>query len=436
MAILAMSTFSFGKVKVEKAKYHRSSLHTIFVEMDNTGDGVEKNAIILDAYQKMPFPDKYDNMQISEVIMSPKDFTITEEDRLASTGKKKKGFGLGVGKMLKSVTSEFIPDLDGEGAADLKIKIDKYMKTHKIANQLVAKWYNRKADGSFDTKLIGERGHYDANLLDVKVAGGLARGSAALEDAGFELIENTFVVVTRMKYVRNEVIADAIKIMATKLPSYAQTAAVLFADGFMKEGYSVWTKSFLYKLKWNKDIQSRFYADYWIDKNNLDPAKKKAFDESDLFEMEYIGKESALRMITKTVGEALGTTKKEVRNQDDLIREAAVRSIDRVYVKLQKHHDVFKPKIPLFSGDPITAKIGKKEGLKGGEKFEVMEQVLDPKTGKTKYVKKGIIKVSKKKGKIWDNRYSLDGSVDKDGVTYFEGKANKFYPGMLIRQKK
>ncbi len=398
MAILAMSTFSFGKVKVEKAKYHRSSLHTIFVEMDNTGDGVEKNAIILDAYQKMPFPDKYDNMQISEVIM-----------------RKKKGFGLGVGKMLKSVTSEFIPDLDGEGAADLKIKIDKYMKTHKIANQLVAKWYNRKADGSFDTKLIGERGHYDANLLDVKVA---------------------FVVVTRMKYVRNEVIADAIKIMATKLPSYAQTAAVLFADGFMKEGYSVWTKSFLYKLKWNKDIQSRFYADYWIDKNNLDPAKKKAFDESDLFEMEYIGKESALRMITKTVGEALGTTKKEVRNQDDLIREAAVRSIDRVYVKLQKHHDVFKPKIPLFSGDPITAKIGKKEGLKGGEKFEVMEQVLDPKTGKTKYVKKGIIKVSKKKGKIWDNRYSLDGSVDKDGVTYFEGKANKFYPGMLIRQKK
>ena len=64
-------------------------------------------------------------------------------------------------------------------------------------------------------------------------------------------------------------------------------------------------------------------------------------------------------------------------------------------IKLQKKYDVFKTKTPLFTGNPITAKIGKKEGLEGGEKFEVLEMNQDPKTGAITYKNIGTIKVDK-----------------------------------------
>ena len=82
-----------------------------------------------------------------------------------------------------------------------------------------------------------------------------------------------------------------------------------------------------------------------------------------------------------------------------------------------------------------------KEGLEGGEKFQVMEQVLDSKTGLTKFVNKGKITVDK--NYLWDNRYNAADShevqKDKDGnemkFTKFKGGKN-YYSGMLIKQIK
>jgi hypothetical protein len=120
---------------------------------------------------------------------------------------------------------------------------------------------------------------------------------------------------------------------------------------------------------------------------------------------------------------------------------ATIRSVDAVYVKLQKQYDVFKTKTPLFTGYPITAKIGLKEGLENNDKYEVLEQVQDEK-GLTKYVRKGIVTVDGKQ--IWDNRFSAGEELDakakaSTGIaldrTFFRGTEN-YYPGMLIRQIK
>jgi hypothetical protein len=83
-----------------------------------------------------------------------------------------------------------------------------------------------------------------------------------------------------------------------------------------------------------------------------------------------------------------------------------------------------------------------KEGLEGGEKFEVLEQTLDPKTGRTVYEKRGTIKVEK--DMIWDNRFNAGEAVEAtegatpapviDRTTFSGGK--NYYSGMLIRQLK
>ncbi len=100
---------------------------------------------------------------------------------------------------------------------------------------------------------------------------------------------------------------------------------------------------------------------------------------------------------------------------------------------------MFKTKTPIYSVDPIVAKIGLKEALEPGDKFDVLEQVYDKKTGLTKYDVVATIKVDKKN--IWDNRYNME-SVEKIAEnaklvgTEFKGGGKKIMPGMLLRQVK
>ncbi len=235
--------------------------------------------------------------------------------------------------------------------------------------------------------------------------------------------------------------------------------------------FKVYTTSFLYKLNWNDSVQEVFFNDLWIDPSDADDVKSarvKAFDETGLFELEFIGKSKA----SSVVMPVSNPFSKTPSIPNDVLELATVRNIDAVYAKLQKEYEMFKPMTPLYSVDPITARIGMKEGVEGGEKFEVLEQSIDPKTQRTVYKRKGVISVEK--NLVWDNRtsslaqgVSTDGLTEEQieqmvekalagdviaesnaekagteaneaaqlGATTFKG-GGKYYPGMLIRQLK
>jgi len=111
-----------------------------------------------------------------------------------------------------------------------------------------------------------------------------------------ELIGNTFVVVSNFKFVSNEPAAALIRDQATKKAQMfikdaeIQQAAIEVAETAYqaaKDGYSVWTNSFLFKLIWNDSIEAVFYNDLWMDKGNMSDARKTAFDNSTMFKMEW-----------------------------------------------------------------------------------------------------------------------------------------------------
>jgi hypothetical protein len=381
---------------MKETKYRRSSLHTILIESSN----FPKKDQVINAYYGAEFPDKYDNHNIGAKSFNPAKYSTDTVD---------------------SKTPEVI---------------DKYFKDEQIAKKLVAKWFNRQADGSFDYELIGTRGAFNASFLDVKTAAASSDGKYLLQSAGFELINNTFVVVSTMKFVENEPIArgirDAAIIAASNAPGLVRmgiekAAEIAYNKG--KEGYSVWTTSYLYKLKWDDVTQGSFFQDMYGEKADMTPAKKALFDKNtDLFQMEFVGSQKATTLVTFSL--------KEKRTEEQIINLSVARNIEKVYAKLQKNFDVFKPKVPLYTGEPITAKIGLKEGLEGGDKFEVLEAVMDQKTGKIEYKSIGTIKVDG--DKIWDNRQNLGDEVPVEGAvdrTTFKG-GKKFYPGLLIRQLK
>ncbi len=416
----------------KKIKYRRSSLHTILVESEE----FPRKETVIKAYNNAPFPDKYNNHSLEARSFNPKDFVITEEDRKAFGKNRRKAGGF-----LKDAANLAQGKKADEEGRDMPITITKYIRESKLANKLVAKWFDRQPDGSFDMNLIGERGSYNASEMEANIAKGSARGLSSLADAGEELIHNTFVVFSRLTFVSNEIAAAAARDVAKNLAkSYISDTSTLrktmqMADETYeraKEGYSVWTYSYLYQLKWNDSIAAVFYNDLWIDKSKPDSLKKAAFDKSNIFELEYIGDERAASLVTFSA--------KETRTEDQLVEIATVRNLDNVLYRLQKKFEVFKTKVPLYTGNPITAKIGMKEGLEGGERFEVLEQTLDPKTGLTTYKQKGKITVDKHL--LWDNRFVAGETVKTDSSatvkpvidrTTFSGGSD-YYPGMLIRQ--
>jgi hypothetical protein len=133
-------------------------------------------------------------------------------------------------------------------------------------------------------------------------------------------------------------------------------------------------------------------------------------------------------------------------SRTELVRTICARSMDKNIVALGKQYEDFKVKTPVYevltdNRGRITgyaAKIGLKEGITEGSKFQVVQRVINPETGKTSY--KYIATVKAKKGCIWDNRYN---AVMEEGdgatlpyTTLTKVSGGEILPGMLLIEGK
>lgn len=441
VACLIGTTQAYAQESNEEFKYRRSSLSMILIESDNFPN---KDAV-MSSWNNYPFPDKYNNHNIDLKSFNINSIELSEQD-LLNAGFLKDTLTNALQIVKATASLKPVKYLNAEQTIavvmptekqEYQLKIDKVMNNNKLANKLVASWFNLSNDGKIDVNLIAERGSYNASELDVQVADGQERGSAAIRDAGKELIRNTFVTFTKLDFISNEPVAAAVRDVAKQsiVESMAGSPQMLIDKAMQgvdkvyektKEGYSLWSKTWLYQLNWNDTIYMRLQTDY-------KKLKGDAFKNADYLSLEFVGVQYNQSLVTFKIGEK--------RTEEQIIDLALVRNVDNAFAKLQKQNDVFKPKVPVISVNPITSQIGMKEGLKGGESFDVLEMTLNSKTGLTEYKKVGSAKADKKI--IWDNRYNAgvqaEQMLDKDGnpisATPFKG-GKKIQPGMLLKQVK
>jgi hypothetical protein len=438
LAVLLCTTSIFAQT--DEVKYRRSSLSMILIESDNFP---EKDAVNK-SWNNYPFPDKYNEHNIDTKVVNVDAVKLTDDDLIAA-GYLKDTLN-NVLKITKAEALSPIRYLNNEKTLafalptekkEYQLKVDKIIKEKDLAKQLVSTWFNRGADGKLDMGLIHKRGFYDASAIEAGIAAGQERGSAVLKDAGQELLKNTFITFTKLNFKENEpaarVVRDAAKLkIATQMaekPQMLIDKALSQADKLYektKEGYTLLSKSWLYQLNWNDSITDVFKKEFW-DNSEL-------YANTDLFTLNFVGVQYNQSLVTFKIGEA--------RTQEQIIDLALVRNVDNTFAKLQKQNEVFMPKVPVSSTNPIMAKIGMKEGLSGGEKFDVLEMVWDEKEGRTAWKSVGSCSVDKK-APIWDNRYNAGEDVepqkDTEGNlvtgTTFKG-SKKIQPGMLLKQKK
>lgn len=366
-------------------KYRRSSLYSILIRHPNK----EFSKDIDTVFRMVPIPDKFDelNLRIRAInAATPPKNGIPEEQNT------------------------------------INYTIKPFIENNDIAKRLVSKWFNRKegknGDGSFDMNRIIERGLYNADYFDYQEATLSVRGLNLLADAGEELLSSTFVIFNDIRYYDKDETIRWVKAVTGKgvLSKALQDLA----------GFRVSITTYLFQLDWNEENSALFYKEYYT--AQPDEVKKNAYNQAKgLFSLKYIGSTTVV---------SSETTMRGVQTKNDIIRKVCERAIDKNIAKLQKEYEVFRVKTPLFSTNPLSAKIGMKEDIDEQSKFEALEMAKDS-NGRTYYKRIGIIRPIK--GRVWDNRYMAEFEEENEGntltATEFEViSGSGFYPGLLLRQ--
>lgn len=405
----------------ENMDYRRSSLCSILIRHPERKYDFD----IAQVFPLIPVPEKYNDHNLDERDISS---TIV--------GKKKTAKGKDV------IEKTIIP----------------YIEKEDIAKQLVSKWFDRDqelgSDGTFDMDLVVQRGLYDADYFDEQLAAHSVRGQSLLMDAGEDLIGNTFVIFNDIEYFDKEAAAQWANVGLMTLSVLGQTAMLVggIAEGVDADlildannsisdmtntiteindeigGFRVTVTTYLYRLRWDDETSGTFYSQYYI--SEPDAAKKEAYQNDKVtFHLDYVGSYKVKTGKTTMFG---------VKDQHGMIRKVCQRAIDKNIAQLQKEYEEFRVKTPLFSTDPLSAKIGLKEDISEKSRFEVLEEVEDSQ-GRTRYRRVGVVKPIK--GKIWDNRYMAEYEKENENSTRtsteFKVVSGKgFYPGMLLREIK
>ena len=388
---------------------------------------------IYKAFDSLPVPDKYDDHTIAGARTIDNSSIWGVQRRDSGYYKATYGHQLTAAELQKN--AKYTEDL---------------LNNAEIAKKMVAKWFGLSGstieDATFNTDLIQERGQYNANDVDVALALQTTRGLASLSDAGEELLNNTFVLVNDITYITAEQEAQAAKIAMGVIGGLfdaltggsagrdmANTAGKI-ADSFT--GFKVKTHSYLYQLEWNDSVAAIFYQFHYTDTPN--PEKIQAFwNDKTTYRLKYVAHEYEFDKKSVLKGKYART---------ELVRTICARSMDKNIVALAKQYEDFKVKTPVFQVltnsrgkiEGYAAKIGLKEGISENSKFQVVQRVMDPETGKTKY--KYIASVKPKKGQIWDNRYN---AVLEEGdgatlpyTTFVKTAGGEILPGMLLIEGK
>lgn len=406
--------------------YRRNSLGQMMVYHSEDEFGYD----IFTAWDSLPFPDKFD--------YHPVGMSVIWADSI--TGVRKQGKA----GLHKAVYGNVVLS-HNEVAANAQA-LENVLNDNRVGQRMVALWFGLEGDSlenaTFNTSLIQERGLYEASDVDVERALRTARGLSMLADAGEELINHTFLLVNDMTYVTAEQRAAAAKVAMGVLGGVldalvggnsgrqlANTAGAI-ADSFT--GFTVITNSYLYQLEWNDSIADIFYSRYYTSTPN--PEKVAAFlADSTTFRVRFVAHEHEYAGETKLKGKY---------TRSELVKMSCTRSIDKNIAALQLAYEDFKVKTPVYQvltnekGKIVgyAAKIGLKEGVDVKKKYQVVQRVQDPQTGRTKY--RYVATLVPQKGKVWDNRYNAaleqEAGSDLPYTTFVKKSGGEILPGMLI----
>ena len=295
-----------------------------------------------------------------------------------------------------------------------KIEVPKLLDEKKVGQGIVAKWFNRQPDGSFNADVLKERGIYNSDDSDLAIATSSKRGESALMDAGLGLVDHSYVLV--LGYSN----------LMTMNQYYDQIKAA--PEARKTNGVKGDMIGLLYKLNFNDSVSAVFFQDMWANKGASDLKSKAAKFDANTFPLVPV-KNLIMPMQATQYNEGQSLAPKVQETQDELLRDMVNSSITNVLNQMTYQISDFKVKAQIYKTNPIAVKIGKKEGLGFDQRYFVFENRQT--RGGDQYSKRvGVIKSMS----VTDNRSVTKGETEP---SYFYqvagGKIDNM--GMFVEQR-
>lgn len=295
-----------------------------------------------------------------------------------------------------------------------KTEVPKLLIDKKIGQGIVAKWFNRQPDGTFNTEVLKERGIYNSDDSDLSIATSSKRGESALMDAGLGLVDHSYVLV--LGYSN----------LMTMNQYYDQTKAA--PEARKMNGVKGDLIGLLYKLNFNDSVSAVFFQDMWANKGATDLKAKAAKFDANTFPLVPVKNLIMPMQATQyNVGQSLAP--KVQKTQDELLRDMVNNSITSVLNHLTYQVSDFKVKAQIYKTNPIAVKIGKKEGLGFDQRYFVFEN-RQTRSGEQYSSRRAVIKSMS----VADNRSVTNGETEP---SYFYqvagGKIDNM--GMFVEQR-
>ncbi len=295
-----------------------------------------------------------------------------------------------------------------------KTDIARLLDEYKVGQGIVAKWFNRQPDGTFNTEILKERGIYNSDDSDLSIASSSKRGESALMDAGLGLVGHSYVLVLGFSN------------LMTMDQYYTKTEAA--PEARKMNGIKGDLVGLLYKLNFNDSVSSVFFQDMWLNKGSSDAQVKAGKFDATIFPLVPV-KNLIMPMQATQYNPGQSLAPKVQKTQDQLLRDMVNGSMTNILNHLTYQVSDFKVKAQIYKTNPIAVKIGKKEGLGFDQRYFVFEN-RQARNGEQYSSRRGVIKSMS----VADNRSVTSGETEP---SYFYqiagGKIDNM--GMFVEQR-
>lgn len=295
-----------------------------------------------------------------------------------------------------------------------KTDVAKLLDEKKVGQGIVAKWFNRQPDGTFNTEILKERGVYNSDDADLSIATASKRGESSLMDAGLGLVDHSYVLVLGFS---NLMTMDQ---YYTTMEAKPETRTM--------NGVKCDLIGLLYKLDFSDSVSSVFFQDMWVNKTSTDSKAKIGRFDANTFPL--IPVKNLIMPVQSTQynpGQSLAP--KVQKTQNELLRDMVNSSMTNVLNHLTYQVSAFKVKGQIYKTNPIAVKIGKKEGLGFDQRYFVFEN-RQTRNGEQYSSRRGVIKSMS----VADNRTITSGETEP---SYFYQVAGRKIDnmGMFVEQR-
>lgn len=256
-----------------------------------------------------------------------------------------------------------------------------------FGKQILSSVFNRRADGTMDDKTVRYRGNYNAKDQDVINARASQIGLEALGDAGYALVNNSYIVFIDLWNITSK------------------------TDDQGKVTYYVNGNAFAYKTTFDEAWLNGFYTDCWIyddDDATVRSAKIRAFENLDV----------PVSNVASASAKGNGNT----------LQGAMLDACQNLIINLENAIPAWNVALTVMATRPLRAKCGTKESISNGDRFRAYSYRED-REGNLISVKRGFLRATT----VSDNIGMATGDTEPTEFYQISGNAN-IQEGWTIKQ--